>query len=101
MPLITTDMSHEAAKETAFTIPSRHRRVQGCRIVIQPPVSATQGRGRRVTKSLILFIRARVGSIALAASRYWLQSDAPHRCSSLTTYQIKVKAKTSAAVSTK
>ena len=46
--LITTDRSHEAAKEAAFTISSRyrHRRVRGSRIVIQVPVSATQGANR-------------------------------------------------------
>jgi hypothetical protein len=42
------DMSHEAAKDEAFTILYRCRRrlVRGCRIVIQVPVSATQGANR-------------------------------------------------------
>jgi|SRR5262249_37563856 len=40
------DMSHEAAKEAAFTISPRRRRVRGCRIVIQGPVSVTQGANR-------------------------------------------------------
>ena len=43
-------MSREAVKEAAFTITSRHAgchlRVQGCRIVIQLPVSVTQGANR-------------------------------------------------------
>src|SRR5262245_51610763 len=44
--LIRTDTSHEAAKEATFTIPPRHRRVRGCRIVIRLPVSVTQGANR-------------------------------------------------------
>jgi hypothetical protein len=44
------DMSHEAAKEAAFIIPSHHAgrrpRARGCRIVIRRPVSATQGANR-------------------------------------------------------
>jgi hypothetical protein len=44
------DMSYEAAKDAAFTISSGHAgrrpRVRGCRIVIQVPVSATQGANR-------------------------------------------------------
>src|SRR6516165_10159725 len=41
-------MSHEVAKEEAFTISSqdRLRRVRGCRIVIQVPVSATREANR-------------------------------------------------------
>jgi hypothetical protein len=39
------DMSREA-KEAAFTIASRRRRVRGCRLVIHVPVSATQGASR-------------------------------------------------------
>ena len=40
------DMSHEAAKEAAFTIASQRRRVRGCRLVIHVPVSVTQGVNR-------------------------------------------------------
>ena len=50
------DMSHEATQEAAFTISSRHagrrRRVRGCRIVIQVPVSATQGANRAAIKRI-------------------------------------------------
>jgi hypothetical protein len=40
------DMSHEAAKDAAFTIASRRRRVRGCRLVIHVAVSVTQGVNR-------------------------------------------------------
>src|ERR1700745_1637309 len=40
------DMSHEAAKDAAFTIASRRRRVRGCRLVIHVAVSVTQGVSR-------------------------------------------------------
>jgi hypothetical protein len=40
------DVSHEAAKEAAFTIASQRRRVRGCRLVIHVPVSVTQGVNR-------------------------------------------------------
>jgi len=43
------DMAHEAVEEAAFTIPPRHRRVRGCRIVIQLQVSVIQGANRAVT----------------------------------------------------
>ena len=44
--LIRMDMSHEAAKDAAFTIASRRRRVRGCRLVIHVAVSVTQGVNR-------------------------------------------------------